>query len=227
MPRLNIPKQNVLGLACEPPIYLRLSQEFLTYASQYIGRYYIGEKGQLPDPFIEHHGFMWYCPVPLVIAVKTSNIMSIIFSQKNHLYGHQYRHSMVDAILKTNYPIDIYGRGCVELNKPDNRIMGCFSESEPYNTYQFSIVIENCRLPDLFTEKLINSLIYECTPVYYGSTNIEKYLPGCTIHLTGNIGPDLDIISSILKTPEVFRKTIDRYDINRKISLLHHLHEIW
>ena len=75
-----IPKKNVLGLACEPVQFLNLYNGFIDYAKEKIGIYYIGEKGNLPEPFVEHHGFMYfqYNAVIKEIPLKTK-LMSIIF----------------------------------------------------------------------------------------------------------------------------------------------------
>ena len=45
MPKLrcDIPKENVIGFACEPLIYLGLTQQFITYAQKHIQKYYIGD----------------------------------------------------------------------------------------------------------------------------------------------------------------------------------------
>jgi hypothetical protein len=220
MPALSIPKENVLGLAFEPPYFLGLTQQFIAYAQNYIGRYYIGEKGSLPDPFIEHHGFMWYCPFPNTIKPK-DKLMSIIFSNKKQVFGHQYRHQLVAAILQSGLPIDIYGNGCNLLGCADNRIKGTFRDEEPYDGYRFSIAIENFSLPDYISEKLINPLMYECTPLYYGATNASKYFP--FIPLIGNLVTDLHIIMEVINNPEKYEKKVDRMDILYRTSLLHHL----
>lgn len=222
MPQLHIPKCNVLGLAFEPPYFLGLTSEFISYAQQYIGKYYIGEKGHLPDPFVEHHGFMWYCPFPRELQCKTKT-MSIIFSNKKQVFGHQYRHQLVHAILQTKWNIDIYGKGCTELMYNDSRIKGEFSDEEPYDGYQFSISIENFSLSDYISEKVINPLMYECTPLYYGARNIEKYFPNYTISLLGNLVTDLNIIKAVIDNPNQYKTSIKRYDVLYKTSLLHHI----
>ena len=43
MPNLwRTPKQNVIGLAFEPPFFLGLSNQFIEYAKKNIGKYFIG-----------------------------------------------------------------------------------------------------------------------------------------------------------------------------------------
>ncbi len=223
MPKLSVPKQNVLGLAFEPPYYLGLTPKFIEYAKEHIGQYYIGSSKGLPLPFVEHHGFMWHIPCPRVIADKTK-LMSIIFSNKTQVPGHQYRHQLVRAILQLNLPIDVYGRGCTSLGSTDSRIKGSFdNEDAPYEGYQFSIAIENFSLPEYFSEKLINCIIHECTPLYYGAQNIEKYLPNSSIPLVGNLVTDLSIIRAVLKDPSKYKKTNKQCDILSKINIIDEL----
>lgn len=51
-------KQNVIGLVFELSRYLQLTKQFIMYAQKYIGKYFIGEKGNLPEHFIEGFGYM-------------------------------------------------------------------------------------------------------------------------------------------------------------------------
>ena len=51
MPELKIPKENVIGLAFEPIPFLGLNSKFVEYAKKYIGKYFIGDKLDLPEPF--------------------------------------------------------------------------------------------------------------------------------------------------------------------------------
>jgi hypothetical protein len=134
----NIPKENVLGLAFEPPEYLQLTAEFIRYAQKYIGKYFIGERhvkngnlhelfhgnlpelfhgnlpelfhGNLPELFIEQYAYLWHTPPLTYIPVK-NKVMSIMVSERNFAPGHKYRHTLVQHILSAGYPIDIYGRG--------------------------------------------------------------------------------------------------------------------
>lgn len=56
----------------------------------------------------------------------------------------------------------------------NNPILG--SEKFPlFETFQFSIVIENSSQPNYFTEKLIDCLITKTIPIYYGCPNIDEY----------------------------------------------------
>ena len=98
MPELKIPKENVIGLAFEPIQFLGLTQEFINYAIKHIGKYFIGDKFDLPNPFIEHFGYMWHSRPPAEIIVKP-NLMSIVVSKKKSAPGHIYRHKLVEKII--------------------------------------------------------------------------------------------------------------------------------
>jgi hypothetical protein len=198
MPKLAVSKENVIGLAFEPIEYLGLTKEFIEYAGKYIGKYFIGTKYNLPEPFIEYFSFMWHCtPITREIINKTK-IMSIIFSEKQNAPGHKYRYELIQKILETNLPIDIYGRGCNILKHVnDERLKGTFSEMEPYIDYKYHIAIENFRHQSYISEKFMNALICKCIPVYYGAYNIDAYFPKSCIKLSGNIIDDIKLISEI------------------------------
>jgi len=229
MPSLTCPKENVLGLAFEPNAFLNLTYDFLFYANKYIGKYYVGSKeSYLKDPFIEHHGFMWHCPFPKTIQPKNKT-MSIIFSHKQFAPGHKYRSLLVSAILMKGLAIDIYGNGCelLKTNGNDSRIKGKFTDSEPYDGYMYSIAIENYSLPGYYSEKYLNCLMYETTPIYLGCPNVENDYPDHTIFLSGKLKEDLEMIKSILESPEKYRKQIDRYNVIEKHNLIKHLLDLW
>ncbi len=251
MPKLSISKENVLGLAFEPPVFLGITDKFIKYAQKHIGRYYIGHIGNLPLPFQSHHGFMWcICNTgnlpplagPLagpLTGPSAETFISIIFSNKKITHGHKYRHRLVSAIMKHNLPIDIWGHGCNNLKlrshmgsstgKPKYRIRGSFQSIEPFKGYLFTIVIENCSLPDYFSEKLLDPLLLNVTPIYYGCQKVEEYFPNMTIKLTDSISGDIKLLKRIISEPDSYLKNIhiDRLRILTTMNLKQHLSEIF
>lgn len=226
--KTDIPKENVIGFAYEPLVYLRLTQQFIEYAKKYIHKYYIGDVLNLPNPFVEGNGYLIY-NAPLPMLQPNSKCMSLMISQKLHQPGHKYRHELAAAILSTNLPIDIYGRGCVFniYNNGDLRIKGGFEKYEPYDGYNFHICIENVQSNHYFSEKIINTLMTNTTPVYLGCRNIDTYFPDNVIHLTGNVSTDMQILIEICRHPEKYKKNIHVDDIEQKVSLLNNLDKIF
>lgn len=219
MPDLKIPKENVLGLAFEPIYFLGLTPQFVEYAKNHIGRYFIGDKFNLPEPFVEHFSYMWHSRPPREISFK-NKIMSIIVSEKKFAPGHLYRHQLVQKIIELNLPIDIYGRGSNQYKY--NRVMGEFNDAEPYETYSFSICIENSICNHYFSEKVITPLMYNCMPIYLGCRNLDKYLENVII-LGGDIQKDIQIIMKIIENPYMYyRKTYTDKNI-KAVNLIQNL----
>lgn len=106
-----------------------------------------------------YFGSCWIPEQEQRIYPKTKNV-SIIASDKNYLEGHVLRHT---AIEKFNDQMDVYGRGYKYVE----------SKTEALNNYRFSIVIENTRHRNWFTEKLMDCLRTGTVPVYWGMPNIS------------------------------------------------------
>lgn len=213
MPDLNIPKENVIGLAFEPYEFVKISRLFIIYAKMHIGKYFIGSKRDLPDPFIEHFGYMWYTNPKKSITYKPK-IMSICVSEKRFAPGHAYRHKLIEEIMRRQLPVDIYGRGS-HLYKNYRFTKGVFKDTEPYENYLFSICIENFQNNHYISEKYITPLLHNCMPIYSGCINVQHYFGNDMVLLTNNINQDIDIIISILNCPfKYYKKTYTKK--NRK-----------
>jgi hypothetical protein len=220
MPKLNIPKKNVIGMAVEPIEYLGLTHTFINYVKENIGKYLIGSDAEkFGEPFINHYSYMWHI-TPLSYQPKKNKLMSIMISNKMHAPGHKYRHILAQKILQSNLPIDIYGKGCKYYsNINDKRLKGEFESLEPYEKYQFHIAIENFQKDSYFSEKITNTLLCNSTPIYLGCKNIDNYFKECVIILSGNIDKDINMIRSICTNPSIYLKNVNNNDIVHKLSI--------
>jgi Glycosyltransferase family 10 (fucosyltransferase) C-term len=235
---LQVNKNNVVGFAQEPhdTPFLRIYQNnFIDYAVKNIGKYFIGSVDKFPKPtFVGHHGFLFYeTPKTIPFRPQKPKLMSIMVSHKSYTPGHQYRHIIVQHILKHNIPIDIWGNGC-EIYKqkfPNNtNIKGGFkSMEEMCKDYLFTIAIENTSHDHYFTEKIINPFINNTIPIYWGCKKVEEYFPKHTIHLTGNINRDIIIIHTVLKNPNKYLQEykIDQDMVLNKVNLVKNIERIF
>ncbi len=225
----HIPKKNVIGLSFEPIVYLGLSPQFIEYASRYIETYYIGDAKGLPKPFEEGNAYLPYNPPRPTIPLKSS-VMSLVISNKKALFGHKYRHQLLKYILHHGFPIDVFGLGVKKQRYEhfmSETIKGPFERYEPYDNYLFSIAIENTDSNHYFGEKVINPLIAGCTPIYWGCRNIDKYFPEKTIKLVGDIRTDMSLLLKILQSPWDYYKKINTVEIQKKVSFLNNLDNIF
>ena len=229
MPTLKstVPKENVVGFAFEPPRFLNISSTFVAYAKQYIGKYFIGDATGLDAPFVERYSHMWHNP-PLTNKPVKNKVMSLMVSEKMGEDGHVYRHKLVNKILETELPIDIYGRGCKYYKfYNDGRVKGEFAEIEPYEHYMFHICIENISLNHYFSEKIMNPLLTDTTPIYMGCKYIESYFPKSSIALSGNLDSDMVMLQSICADPTKYRKEINVVEVKNRIYLLRNIPDIF
>jgi hypothetical protein len=220
----HIPPHRVLGVAFEPPAFLNITHAFVEYAKKHIGTYLIGEQSGLPPPFREHFGYMWHNPPCTVLPTKTNDV-SIVVTQKVNAPGHKLRHEIIQRILKTGLPIDIYGNGCMLFQtNGDRRLKGDFKEKEPYDSYRFHISIENFQTNHYFSEKLMNPLLVGATPIYYGARHIEDYFPGYVIPMpTTNIDDILELLICICREPAKYKKEIDVEKVKETINFVKHV----
>lgn len=237
-PNLQVPPTNVVGFAQEPhnTPFLKIHQNnFIEYAIKNIGKYFISDVDTFPTPtFVGHHGFLFYeTPKPIPFRPEKTKLMSIMVSHKTYTPGHQYRHMIVRHILKYKLPIDIWGNGADFYRRefPNSKnIMGGFkSMEEMCKDYLFTIAIENTSHDHYFTEKIINPLINNTIPIYWGCKKVEEYLPKQSIQLTGNINRDVIIIHTVLRNPNKYTNEykIDQEMVLNKVNLVKNIERIF
>jgi len=223
----SIPRKNVIGLSFEPYAFLRISQMFINYAQQNIYKYYIGNKLNLHVPFVEGFGYQWHIP-PLTYLPIKNKCMSIICSQKQETEGHIYRHTLVKKILESDAPIDIYGRGCQYYNHlNDMRVKGEFNSLEPIENYDFHICIENYSTNYYFSEKVMDPMLCNTTPIYLGCKNIKEFTNDSIITLSGNCDEDFKLLMDIINNPSQYKKNINIDEFKNKINLIKNIDKLF
>lgn len=250
-PTLLIDKENIIGLAQEPSIYLCLQRNDNLYYYKKVKKYFIGStKNYLQYsglPFIEKMSYQLphisYKIINNYIEnfPKKNKLINYVYSHKQWsmkdkntgkellLYG--YRYELGNTILQNNIPVDIYGGSTNMLKKMfknNENIKYGFDWKEInkiYENYKFSIVIENTREPEYFSEKIFIPLLCGCIPIYLGSTNIDNYFKDYVIHLSGNINDDFNLIKNIINNPYKYYKKINIEEIKEKIHLKNIIHQ--
>ncbi|WP_050928250.1 glycosyltransferase family 10 domain-containing protein [Aestuariivita boseongensis] len=91
--------------------------------------------------------------------------MSLIASGKNHAPGHTLRHEMVTRSRAAGLDVDVMGHGYAPFEK----------KSDGLAPYKFSVVIENVQQKNYFTEKLLDAVLCDTVPIYWGCPNLEEF----------------------------------------------------
>lgn len=100
------------------------------------------------------------------LSVEKTKSCSLIASAKRDLVGHQLRHALIDWIRETDADVDIMGRGYKPFDK----------KSDGLAPYRYSVVIENVREKNYFSEKLTDAILCATVPIYWGCPNIADFM---------------------------------------------------
>lgn len=184
--KIKVSKERVLGFIMEPSWSHNWDRSIVDYC----GKVFFHDLSIIPlhPSFIEHPALMLYhsfnhlkdfendFPKTKKISMVVRNFQSY---QLNHLYN--FRINLVQSILQTNLPIDIFGKG---WNITDRRIKGEVSnKSDALKDYEFSIAIENSREKGYVSEKFFDCILCNTVPIYFGAPNIQEVYPDAFINI--------------------------------------------
>ena len=137
---------------------------------------------------------------------KPRNI-SLIASAKRELKGHALRHEIAEWSKQQDVGVDLLGRAYQPIDQKE----------EGLTPYRYSVVIENCREEGYFTEKLIDCMLCNTVPIYWGAPDIAQYFDtdGMVICLTADALKQAIIDA----TPQAYEKRQQAIENNRKAAL--------
>ena len=140
-------------------------------------------------------GTSWsFRPEDLHVPPTKAQGISMISSNLAKLPGHRLRLDLCRRIREAGLPVDIFGR---------NIPWGPFLEDrrDGVAPYRFSVVIENCRRENYFTEKLVDCFVTRTVPIYWGCPNISSYFEESGILEASSREDLLKIITRIAQDP--------------------------
>lgn len=122
---------------------------------------------------------------------KKEKLISVICSAKTWTDGHRKRRDFALA-LKSAFgeKLDLYGRGFLAVEDKWDAIA----------PYKYHVAIENCSIPDYWTEKLADTFLGGSYPFYYGCPNIRDYFPADALTQLdiADIGQALKTIDTVI-----------------------------
>ena len=126
----------------------RLASKYNNVLSLSLAQLYVDiDNLKLPD-FLQRHG------------------ISLIASMKNDLEGHNLRHKLISFDKSHDH----------QLLTPLGRAYEQFDDMvAALAPFRYSVVIENCIEPHLFTEKILNCLACKTIPIYWGHETVKQY----------------------------------------------------
>jgi hypothetical protein len=142
-----------------------------------------------------------------------NKLTSMVYSNKQYLTGHKLRHQVAQNL---GSHIDLFGLG---TNRPIEL------KEDALIDYHYSIVIENSKTENYFTEKLLDCLAVGTMPIYWGCSNLDKFFNLDGI-ITFNTLEELNSIISTL-TPELYQSKIEAIKENLELSKQYNITEDW
>ena len=145
-------------------------QKYLNWSQRLSWRFYkILTKNQTLLSSI-NNGLFYYFGSTFISNIESVDftkikMTSLIASARNELKGHKLRHQIVSEIRSKTLDVDIMGRGYKPFDKKEDGLA----------SYCFSVIIENVKERDYFTEKIVDACLCETIPIYWGCPNIEDY----------------------------------------------------
>lgn len=177
---LRVRTGGLIFVAGEPPDAITYTSAFLdqfdaTYCAHPYARKRVNNK---PDQYFNNwhfgydpstHQFRWSLrDLADMTPPEKSKDMSVIMSNLAYMPNHlKRRHFLSRLQERFGDRIDVFGRGHRFIPYKDDALL----------PYRYHICIENCVVPDLWTEKLADPILGWSVPVYGGCPNVGQYFP--------------------------------------------------
>ena len=121
-------------------------------------------KAAIPNAVHYVFGSAWVTQEGELDRTKTA-LLSLIASSKATYEGHRLRHAVANWLMSSGVDAQIMGLGYRPFEK----------KSLGLAPYRYSVVIENVRETGYFTEKLVDCLLCDTVPIYWGAPDIGDY----------------------------------------------------
>jgi len=100
------------------------------------------------------------------LPLNKTGMCSLIASAKRDTAGHKLRHSIVDWVRSDGLDVEIMGRGYTAFER----------KADGLAPYRYSVVIENVQEKNYFSEKLVDAVLCNTVPIYWGCPNLERFM---------------------------------------------------
>jgi hypothetical protein len=165
------PEQNFWCVMQEP--YIPLLHDWMIKDLDWCSRIFSHVGVAAPEKFEQSHPALpWHInrSYDQLLAMKPpckSRLVSWVTSRLTFLPMHRKRMAFFKHLQSERYPVDVYGKG----------IRYIADKWDGLAPYHYSIVIENDRHNDYWSEKLADCFLSWTVPVYDGCLNLGNYFP--------------------------------------------------
>jgi hypothetical protein len=177
-----VPQKNTLLITGEPPCIKTYDAKFINQFSTIITSH---RTLKHPNVINYQPGLPWHVGRKIINSdiseyllnfdelssidhFDKSNLLSVVVSSKTKTKDQKQRLRFIEKFKRrSNFNLEKFGIG---FNRIDNKW-------DAIAPYKYHLVLENCAVPDYFSEKLSDTFLGGAYPFYYGCTNIDRYFP--------------------------------------------------
>lgn len=217
-----VSKEKIIFLLREPPLEEIIEKNKINYriAQNYCG-YVSGPDEDAPTP--DYMPAIWY--VGQSFAELASGIIpeklkpcSWITSGISRTENHRRRLTFLEMLQESNVEFDLYGRRLPEWANSCGVVENKWNAMAPY---YYNLAIENYAENDLYvSEKLWDSLLSWCLPIYYGGSAADKLLPeGSFLRLPSMDQKGIAYIKEVTSNLDAWYEAKDKIAEARQIIL--------
>lgn len=217
-----VPKERIIYLLREPPLdeVVEANKRFYQQAEAYCG-YISGPDDYAPTP--DYMPAIWYysnsfrelndMPPPEKISP-----CSWVTSGISRTANHKNRLAFLKLLRDNELNFDLYGRGLPDWSQGSGELSNKWYGMAPY---RYNLAIENYTDNDWYvSEKLWDSLLAWCLPIYYGGSAADKLLPpGSFLRLPSLDEKGLAYIQEVTATPDAWYEAFEAIAEARQIIL--------
>lgn len=220
-----VSKERIIYLLREPPLDKVVARTKYNYQqAQLYCDYVSGPDNFAPIP--DYMPAIWYHhnsfrELNEMEPPTKERFCSWITSGINRSENHQRRLDFLKIIQEGGVEFDLYGRNLPKWSKSRGQLNNKWRGMAPY---YYNLAVENYAENDLYvSEKLWDSLLAWCLPIYYGGPAADKLLPkGSFLRLPSMDEKGLKYIQEVTATPDAWHEAKDAIAEARKI-ILHEL----
>ncbi|AKG21020.1 glycosyltransferase family 10 domain-containing protein [Calothrix sp. 336/3] len=203
----NVPKERIIYLLREPPLeeIVGINQYNYQQAQNYCG-YISGPDDLAPTP--DYMPAIWYHSntfrdLDEMPAPEKNAPCSWITSGISRTANHRQRLDFLQSLQSTGMKFDLYGRGLPNWAQKTGELSNKWYGMAPY---YYNLAIENYADNNWYvSEKLWDSLLAWCLPIYYGGSAADKLLPsGSFLRLPSLDEKGIAYIQEVTSTPDAW-----------------------
>lgn len=217
-----VDKNRIIYLLREPPLdeILEISKYNYQQAQNYCG-YVSGPDDFAPNP--DYMPAIWYHSNSFqdlneMPCLEKISPCSWITSGINRTVNHRQRLEFLRSLQESEIKFDLYGRNLPTWAKISGELSNKWYGMAPY---YYNLAIENYAENNWYvSEKLWDSLLAWCLPIYYGGSAADKLLPpGSFLRLPSLDEKGIAYIKEVTATPDAWYAAKDAIAEARQIIL--------